>query len=413
MDEHLSKEYVALKEKIGFHLSRVIAYPLTPPEHVYLSLTNRCNLKCKMCDIYKNPSSKEHELSTDIIKDVIAQIKEMGIKHLIFSGGEPLLRDDLVELVEFAVLRGLGMVDIISNGTLFNDDIIRRLINSGLNHITISLDGVGKVNDEIRGEGVFDKAAANIDRINYWKRRYESAFPTIGINFTIMDNNIDEILPMVEFARDKNCNILVFQPLLSNNTKMFEKEESVLWPKKESVSKMIEVFKEVKKLKNELSNLFIYTADAIIDSIPRYFEGKRLPKDFKCYEAIKRIVITYEGKVWSCVGIYGDLKQNSLRDIWHSKEAYKVRKKVRKCRQHCLQDCVYFPSNVFEEIDLFLKKLEENGDVELKKNFIQKIEYYINQHLSSLRRCSPNWITAFKIRAKVNSVLKKYKKGAF
>jgi len=381
MNINLEREYLNLEEKLGFYFGRLISYPLIPPEHVYFSLTSRCNLRCRMCDISKNPSRIEDELSVSKIKDIILQIKDMGIKHIIFSGGEPLLREDLIELVEFAVANSIKMVDIITNGILLTDDIIQSLIKLKLNHITISLDGLRESNDKIRGEGVFDKAETNIDKFNYYKSKHRLSFPTVGINFTIMDKNIDDMLPMIEFARNKKCNIIVLQPLLFNNTKMYEKKSNSLWPSGNSIKKLRNITKDVVKLKEKLSDLYIFTDKLILDKLPDYFLGRRPGSIFKCYEGIKRIVINCDGKLWSCVGIYGDLKKESLKNIWLSEEAMKVRNKVKKCKEHCLQDCVYFPNDVLGQTGNFLKKIEYLNQGERKQfvgRLIEKNNYYLD-----------------------------------
>ncbi|MFH2145462.1 MAG: radical SAM protein, partial [Candidatus Omnitrophota bacterium] len=250
MNTFLKDNRRSLKKNIEFYFGRLIGFPLTTPEHVYFSLTNRCNLQCRMCDIYKNPDSKENEQSTSEVKAIIAQIKNMSINHIIFSGGEPLLRHDVLDLVEFAVAKGIGMVDIITNGTLLKDKSIKKIIKSKLNHITISLDGLGKINDEIRGKGVFEKAQLNMDKLNYYKAKYAAEFPTVGINFTIMNNNLEHILPIIEFARAKKCNILVLQPLLFDNTNMQEKRTNFLWPAEDKIDRLREIMKEVMKKKN-------------------------------------------------------------------------------------------------------------------------------------------------------------------
>ncbi|NQU19301.1 radical SAM protein [bacterium] len=354
-DGKLKKEWIKLRERLGFYSSRLISYPIVPPEHVYLSLTNRCNLQCKMCDIYKNPNGEENELSTVEIKDIIIQMKQMGIEHLILSGGEPLLRRDLLEIVELAIGKNIEMVDIITNGMLLNDDIIKKLINLRLNHITVSLDGLKSINDEIRGKGSFDKAERSIDRINYYKDKYDQKIPTVGINFTIMNSNIDDMIPMIEFARLKKCNIIVFQPLLFNNTKMYKKVNNPLWPSEEMVERLEKIIPEIINIKSESDNLNIYTDNEILKALPGYFKGRRPKSHIKCYEGIKRIVITSDGKLWSCSGVYGDLKEKSLKRIWYSFNAAKMRIKSKRCNEHCLQDCVYFPSGIIRDVKEFFK----------------------------------------------------------
>ena len=404
MNINLEREYLNLEEKLGFYFGRLISYPLIPPEHVYFSLTSRCNLRCRMCDIPKNPSRIEDELSVSKIKDIILQIKDMGIKHIIFSGGEPLLREDLIELVEFAVANSIKMVDIITNGILLTDDIIQSLIKLKLNHITISLDGLRESNDKIRGEGVFDKAETNIDKFNYYKSQLDSSFPTVGINFTIMDENINDILPMVEFARAKKCNIIVFQPLLFNNTKMYEKRCNSLWPSEENIFKLKHIVKKVISLKEKSDDLYIYTDKTILKELPNYFMGKRPGSHFKCYEGIKRIVIRCDGKLWSCGGIYSDLNSAALKNIWFSQEAMKVRYDARKCKEHCLQDCVYFPSNILRQIRGFLKELESeptNDKGQIAEVVFKKIEYYISILTTEEKSSSLNFIERVNFRKQI------------
>lgn len=408
MNDHLEKEYLALEEKLGFYFGRLISYPLIPPEHVYFSLTNRCNLRCKMCDIPKNPSRIEDELPTSKIKDIILQIKDMQIKHLIFSGGEPFLKEDLCEIVEFAVANNIEMVDIITNGILLDDYIIQNLIKIKLNHITISLDGLRETNDEIRGKGVFDKAETNIDKLNYYKSKYNSHFPTVGINFTILDKNIDDILPMIEFARVKRCNIVVFQPILFNNTKMYEKRKNSLWPTESNILKLKEIIKKIVNLKSMLDNPYIYTDIAVLEAIPNYFKGKRLGISFKCYEAIKRLVITYDGKLWSCIGVYGDLKRDDLKKIWFSKKAMRIRGKVKRCKAHCLQDCIYFPSDILRDVREFLRKLGQTmNDVrkeKVKDRLLRKIEHYTNILSAERKPLFLNFFRGLNIRKEIDNL---------
>lgn len=379
MNNNLETEYYKLAEKMGFYYGRVGTHPLIPPEHVYFSLTNRCNLRCIMCDIAKNTSRVEDELTTAQVKDIVLQIKEMGIKHIIFSGGEPLLRSDLFEILEFAINSGIKMVDIITNGTLLTDDTIKKLVNLKLNHITISLDGLKLINSGIRGEMAFEKSERNIDKLNQCKAINNTSFPTLGINFTIMEKNIDDILPMVDFARSKKCNILVFQPILFNNTQMFEKKKSVLWPSEDKITRLREILVQLRDLKRTIEDLYIYTDDKILNALPDYFQGRRPGREFKCYEAIKRIVITYNGGIWSCMGIYGDLKKDKLKNIWFSEAAKKVRFGVKKCKEHCLQDCVYFPSQIYAEIKMFIRNIENSHDganSEILNKLLERIDYY-------------------------------------
>ena len=87
------------------------------PREIIISITNRCNLKCKMCDIPKN---KIGELSTAQWKQVIKDAAASGARAIVFSGGEPLLREDIFELIDFTKNNSLGAC-LTSNGYLINE----------------------------------------------------------------------------------------------------------------------------------------------------------------------------------------------------------------------------------------------------------------------------------------------------
>lgn len=339
MDLKAENNWLELKRKYDYYFSRVIERPLCPPEHVYFSLTNRCNLKCRMCGIPHCPGGEDGELTTEECKRIINQIADLGINHLIFSGGEPLLRKDIFELIAHAVSRKIKMVDMISNGLLMNEKTAQRLAAIGLNHVTISIDGLEQVDDFIRGKGAFQKAVEAIDII----KKHAHGFPTVGINFTIMDCNIDDILPMIETARNKKCNIIVLQPILSDNTDMSERKKNELWVSEKNIPKLEKIMKEVLNLKRVSTDLLIHVDEKILEMMPAYFSGKPLGKNIKCYEGIVRIVITCGGDLWSCRGLYGNLRKKSLKECWFSLQANKIRQSVKGCQNHCLQSCILLP----------------------------------------------------------------------
>ena len=380
MQDNLVKKMADFEVLLGYYTSRLICHPLIPPEHVYFSLTNRCNLRCKMCEVSKNSTTEESELSTEKVKDIILQIRDMGITHIIFSGGEPLLRKDLVEIIRFSHENNIHMVDLITNGTMLDDAIMKELINAGLNHIGVSIDGLSQASSGIRGPGVFEKVMNNIDNLNSYKNQHGKHSPSLGINFTIMGENVHDMLPMVDLAKKKKFLFISFQPVLFNNTKMFVNKKNALWPSAKRIKDLRKVISELLKLKKESRGVGIFTDADVLNSLPGYFLGRRAHADFKCYEAIKRIVITCQGHLWSCQGILGDLNKNTLSQIWHSSKTRKARQDIKKCKRHCLQDCVYFPSDILkisENITRanFLSLSNWKDDPEAR--LIKKIDSYI------------------------------------
>lgn len=382
MDNYLEREYSALEERLGFYFGRLISYPLVPPEHVYFSLTNRCNLRCKMCNIPALSSRERDELNSEKCKEIIDQIADLKINHLIFSGGEPLLRRDIFDLVAHAVNRRIKMVDIITNGLLIDETVAKKLVNLGLNHITISIDGLEETNDFIRGKGSFQKAIEAVDLINKYKN---NKLPTIGINFTIMNCNFNQILPIIDLARGKKCNIVVLQPMLSDNTDMQERKKNELWVSEENIHKLKEIIREVLELKKTLQDFSIHVNEKILEMIPNYFAGLPLDNSLKCYEGIVRIVITNNGDLWSCQGSYGNLRRSSLKDCWFSYKANGIRHRVRNCQSHCLQSCIHLAelSDIHSEVKKFKILIDKE---KASKEYINRLLVSLINYKSQLKR---------------------------
>lgn len=384
----LENAWSDLKRKLDYYFSRILVKPLAPPEHVYFSLTNRCNLRCKMCSIPLSPSREEDEMTEVQCKSIIDEIAGLNIQHLIFSGGEPLLRKDIFRLVRHAVARQIKMVDIITNGLLITDTVAKELVSCGLNHLTVSIDGLGEKGDFIRGMGASQKAMQAIDCVNRYKKG--NKLPTVGINFTIMDCNIDQILPMIDVARGKGCNIVVLQPMMSDNTNMQDRQKNELWVRAENIPKLEGILNEVIRLKRTFFDFSIHVNDKILELIPAYFSGKQLDKSLKCYEGLVRIVLTCGGDLWTCQGMYGNIRGGGMKRCWFSAEARNVRRKVKLCTTHCLQSCVQLVDlvDVYADVKSFLQKAQQDrSGKEYSRKLIASLHEYkrilSNKYISS------------------------------
>ena len=143
------------------------------PKEVIVSVTSRCNLRCRMCDIWK---SKKKELTTEIWKRFIDDISAVGVKTIVFSGGEPLLRQDIFELIAYSREKKLN-VCLTSNGTLIDNDIADKLLSSGIGVVNISLEGPSEVHNYLRGGGSFEKAVAALEKLR--QRGIETTVATV------------------------------------------------------------------------------------------------------------------------------------------------------------------------------------------------------------------------------------------
>jgi MoaA/NifB/PqqE/SkfB family radical SAM enzyme len=321
-----------IKEEILYYLSKILAYPLIPPEHAYLILTTKCNLKCKICNI---TASSNPELSTDRWKDFIFQIKNLGIKQIIFSGGEPILREDICELVSYASYIKIPIIDIITNGTLIDKYLLDKLLKNGLTNLTISVDGMEREHDYIRGKGNFEKIINLMEIIKELKDIYN--FVTT-INFTIVKSNIHSILEILKFANKYRFNSLCYQPLLSDNRQMDMRKSHSLWPQGWDLWILGKKLKKLNMVRKN-TQVNVYTPEYAINEISNYFKGEKI-RNVDCYEGIKRIVISENGLIWTCKGVMGNLLEDSLTKIWFSNKAMLIREKVKDCQNICLQGCI-------------------------------------------------------------------------
>jgi len=172
-----------------------------------IKLTSRCNLRCVMCKYWQTES--EDTLSSARWRDVFAELSDLGCRKLHFSGGEVFLRRDFLDLVEAA--RGLGLkVNMTTNGTLIDRASARRIVDLGVNSVSISLDAPGATaHDRIRGQRhAFKRSLRTIKRLRAGSERLR-----IRINFVVMRGNFRRLPAMVRLAASLGAEELLPMPV--------------------------------------------------------------------------------------------------------------------------------------------------------------------------------------------------------
>jgi radical SAM protein with 4Fe4S-binding SPASM domain len=174
---------------------------------VVWNITRACNLKCVHCYNDSGSTSADDELSTAEAKEVLRDLADFGVPSVLFSGGEPLLRKDLLGLMDYA--RQLGLRTVIStNGTLITEDAAQSIQGVGVSYVGISLDGVGAVNDRFRGvKGAFDKAVQGI-------RNCQNAGVRIGLRLTLTQRNVQDLEALFDFFERQNIERACFYHLV-------------------------------------------------------------------------------------------------------------------------------------------------------------------------------------------------------
>lgn len=159
--------------------------------------TRRCNLKCIHCYIDAKNTQDSGELSTQEAKILIDDLASFGAPVFLFSGGEPLIREDLFELGKYAKECGLRTV-ISTNGTLITDELAKRIKDAGFSYVGISLDGLEAVNDKFREQkGAFKKALSGI-------RSCLKNDVRVGLRFTINRHNFRDVPGIFDLIKTEN-----------------------------------------------------------------------------------------------------------------------------------------------------------------------------------------------------------------
>ena len=164
---------------------------------VVWNCTQACNLTCIHCYAHAGCRPAPDELSFDEGKALIDDLVAFGAPVLLFSGGEPLCREDVPDLAAYAVSKGMRAV-ISTNGTLITEAVARRLKGIGLSYVGISLDGLQETNDHFRGQkGAFEKALAGI-------RACQRVGLKVGLRYTITRDNVNDLPGIFDLLAAEN-----------------------------------------------------------------------------------------------------------------------------------------------------------------------------------------------------------------
>ena len=174
---------------------------------VVWNCTRRCNLRCVHCYSRSEDRAYEGELTTGEAVAMLEDFGRFGVPVVLFSGGEPLLRPDLLTLIQRTAALGMRAV-ISTNGTLITEEAAERLKTVALSYVGVSLDGLQNVNDRFRGAaGAFERALAGI-------RNCRRAGIKVGLRFTITRRNAAEIDGIFDLVRREDIPRVCFYHLV-------------------------------------------------------------------------------------------------------------------------------------------------------------------------------------------------------
>lgn len=281
-------------------------------------VTYRCNARCTMCNRYKAPSKPEEELSIDTIK----KLPPMYFTNI--TGGEPFIRQDLKDVVRELYKKSDRIV--ISTNGFFTDrivDLCKEFPNIG---IRISIEGLEKTNNEIRGlEDGYNRG------YNTLKTLVEMGMKDVGFGMTVQDKNAPDLVPLYKISEELG---MEFATASLHNSFYFVEAKNIIHDR-------LMVAQNFEDLVNELLNtnspkkwFRAYFNHGLINYI---FGQKRL---LPCDMSFDTFFIDPYGDVMPCNGtkdkeVMGNLNEQTWDELWNSEQAETVRSKVRCCDRDC------------------------------------------------------------------------------
>jgi putative heme d1 biosynthesis radical SAM protein NirJ2 len=269
--------------------------------------TNECNLKCEHC--YQDAdAADERELSTSEGKKMIEEIAKAGFRIMIFSGGEPLLRPDIYELVAHAAKNGLRPV-FGSNGTLITADVAARLKSLGASAMGISIDSLDAIKHD-RFRGLPDAHALTLAGIENCKK---AGLP-FQIHTTVVDWNRDEVTDITDFAQDIGAIAHYIFFLIPVGRGVYIKDTSL---------KVLENEELLRKIMTKASQVKIEVKPTCAPQFTRVAKQLGIANRFTrgCLAGLTYCVIGSEGIVRPCAYMTeeaGDVRKQPFNEIWEN-----------------------------------------------------------------------------------------------
>lgn len=314
----------------------------TSPVMAVLLMTYHCNSRCLMCSLTSYADETNcPELTTEGWKKIIKELTDIKTAGIGFTGGEPLIRNDIPELIRYA--RSLGLVTTLNTNALsFPLDNIKKVLTAEPENINISLDGVNpKTYDRLRGvPGGFERMIQNTKQL-VSQRNALKKNTTITFVTCVSEHNINEIDKIARLASEIGVDKIGFIPMhyLPNTKVLFGNKTLLTCKSHNNIGPLF--IEKIRQIRDE-NIIKIDNNGEYLKMFPSAFSGGKFP--IKCLSGETSITIDCYGNIYACWPFlelhkpFAHIKDNSIKEIWLGKEYEKVRKMTNKCHM-CFWNC--------------------------------------------------------------------------
>ena len=309
------------------------------PLHMQIEIVRGCNLRCVFCGIGM-AGKKIRFLSFEDFRKLIdaAQPKKVALSGL----GEPFLHPNIIEIIEFSKDRGID-INVTSNFTriLGREE---QVVRSGLNCIKISMDSANRETyQRIRGQDKFEQITSAIGDLVACRKRLKRSTPSITVQFVVLKENIDEMVPFIQLAHNLGIDAVYFQPLNLGMVKYDDRgkeyETQLLPPLRyeEMRSRLVHACRFADQLVMPTNLSFLLSNFTYFWKIA---QGEELTEDYwrECVLPWMSVFVKVTGEVTPCCSLLSEeaVMGNFLEEDFHcllNREKYRdFRKTLRKGR---------------------------------------------------------------------------------
>ncbi len=307
-----------------------------PAWHYYLEVTRRCNLRCRMCQyiewLEKVPvhEQAQDELTTDEWLRVIDQVGRFGF--ITFTGGEPFIRKDFMELLEHASRR--TRTHFISNTTMMPQDRAERVValaparlgGMGLNFMGTSLEAPGSLHDEIRQmQGAFERTMEGIRTLRAVRDRAGKRCPMIHVTTVIQKDNVHvlHLMPKVVAEAGGEVFNLVTEtrqhelPGLGDADPCSYRVEQIAWPRIDPAA-LAEALDKTETAARE-AGIELRLPRMPRADLVRYYDASIDLRNYECRHAWHSLFVGRRGDVYPCwILKAGNVREHSIAEIWNN-----------------------------------------------------------------------------------------------
>jgi len=332
-------------------------YKIERPFFGLVEIVAHCNSRCAYCTCWKT-SHNTVELSPDVCESLFPQMVSLGVRKLILTGGEPLLRDDLEEIIQIAYANQLH-TSIVTNGLTLTERRLSTLMSAGLLGITLSVDSLDP--DSYRElRGVPFKRVKNALSILAQLARDKLA---VSVNCVLTSVNYRQVPQLVQYATEEYIPVMV-QPCNTDS----RPEMAHLLPDIEQIPNVRSVIDALIAMKQK--GAMLLNSVSFLGNITQYWAEGSVPPVSSCYYGYANITVKHNGDLVPCwrLPTIGNSRSESLVDIWHSERFAQWRQKMVGGRcPGCWLSCSFDWQTLWhtkEQVDLFWKNRPPQSEPE-------------------------------------------------